>query len=340
MLRTPADASIWLSVVVPVYRSEDCLPDLIREIEEALAPGGRRFEVILVNDFSPDGSWATIKLLCEEYAFAVGIDLRRNFGQDNAILTGIRQSRGRFVAVMDDDLQHDPKYLPALVMEAESGPDVVYADFATKHQEAWKNVGSWLNGKIAEWVLYKPRNLYFSPYKVIRREVAEEICRYNGPVPYIDGLLFQATWRMASIPVEHRPRKCGRGNYGFWRSVGLTGRLIFAFSVRPVRAVAWIGLLTSVLALAAGAFVIGYRLFFPQDFPREAAGWASIMVAILLMGGLQMCFFGVLGEYVGRTYLRVNDKPQTSIREILNGSVGDASPALPKETGSVRNPYL
>ena len=340
LLKAPSADGPWLSIVVPVFRSEACLPDLVQEIQKALAPTGNVFEVILVNDFSPDRSWTTIEDLCREYPFVIGVDLRRNFGQDNAILTGIRLAAGRFVAIMDDDLQHDPIYLPALVAKAESGADVVYADFETKHQKAWKNAGSWLNGKLAEWVLYKPKGLYLSPYKVIRREVAEEICRYQGPVPYIDGLLLQTTWRTASIAAAHQPRRHGHGNYSFWRSAGVTARMLFAFSVRPVRAMAWIGLLMSVIALAAGAFVVGYRVFFPQDFPPETIGWASVMVAILLMGGLQMFFFGILGEYVGRTYLRVNDKPQTSIRTILTGNPSVAAPALAEEVGSVHDRHL
>ena len=312
---------LYLSIVIPVYRSEACLPALLYELTLALAPTNWDYEVILVNDFSPDHSWQVIESLCKQYPRAVGVDLRRNFGQDSAILTGIRLARGQFIAVMDDDLQHNPKDLPALVQVANVGEyDVVFADFGAKHHKLWKRVGSWINGKIAEWVLYKPRGLYLSPYKVIRREVADEISKFHGPSPYIDGLLLQTTWRMVSIPAEHQERFAGRSNYGFWRSFGVSARLVFSFSVRPVRAVTWIGLFTFALALAAGVLLLGYGGLYPQEFPGELIGEAYITIAILLGVGLQVFFLGIIGEYIGRMSLRVNQKPQTSVRTVLNRS--------------------
>ncbi len=313
--------SLQLSVVVPVYGSEDCLSELVYELMRELRPTGWTYEIILVNDFSRDGSWQVIESLCRQHPCVVGIDLRRNFGQDNAILTGIRLTRGSYVAVMDDDLQHDPKYLRELVHKAGEGFDVVLAEFRTKDQKAWKNLGSWFNGKIAELVLYKPKGLYLSPYKVIRRDVAEMICHYLGPAAYIDGLLFQATWRVTSILVEHRTRYAGQGNYGFWRSAGVTARLLFSFSVRPVRLVAWTGIATSCLAIIGGASAVAFRSLAPQSFPPQTLGWASLIVTILLLGGLQLLFLGILGEYVGRTYLCVNDKPQTSVRQVINSAI-------------------
>ncbi|HEY3134647.1 MAG TPA: glycosyltransferase family 2 protein, partial [Blastocatellia bacterium] len=137
-----------LSVVVPVYRSEACLEALIAAISDALDPTGREYEVVLVNDYSPDDSWSIIQALCQDNPNVVGVDLRRNFGQDNALITGLRLARGRYVAIMDDDLQHDPRDLPALLDKIEEGADAVYADFRTKRQKLWKNVGSWLNGKV------------------------------------------------------------------------------------------------------------------------------------------------------------------------------------------------
>ena len=141
-----------LSIVVPVYRSEDCLEALIEAVAKALNPTNRDYEVVLVNDCSPDKSWAVIESICRTNSNVVGVDLRRNFGQDNAIITGLRQARGRFVAIMDDDLQHHPRDLPALLHKIEEGDDAVYADFGVKQQKWWKNLGSWFNGKFAEWV--------------------------------------------------------------------------------------------------------------------------------------------------------------------------------------------
>lgn len=311
---------VYLSIVVPVYRSEECLIALYDAIREVMSSIDQTYELILVNDFSPDKSWSVIQSLCEVDPAVMGIDLRRNFGQDNAIITGLREVRGKYVAIMDDDLQHDPKFLPALLSEIEKGPDVVYADFGAKQQKLWKNIGSWINGKIAEWVLDKPKGMYISPYKVIRRDIAELICDYAGHAPYIDGLLFQTTARFAQVPVEHCSRFQGKGNFTLVRSVGVSARLAFSFSARPLRLIGASGVGFAGLGLALAAFVISYRLFFPQDFGAEAVGWASLMVAILIASGLQMIFFGALAEYTGRSYLLMSRKPQTAIREVINGS--------------------
>jgi len=308
-----------LSIVVPVYRSADCLEALIVAIAAALRPTGLAYEVVLVNDGSPDRSWDVVEALCRTHPEIVGVDLRRNFGQDNAILTGLRLARGRAIAIMDDDLQHDPGDLPALLARLDQGADVVYADFRVKRQAGWKNLGSWFNGKVAEWILDKPKGIYLSPYKVLRREVAQLICRYEGPEPYIDGLLFQVTSRFAQVPVEHRPRFAGRSNYSFLRSVGVWARLATGFSVRPLRLVTWCGLVLGAMGGLLAVFVIVYRLAFPERFEAAVAGWASLMVTQLLLGGARMVFLGILGEYVGRMHAAVaGKKPQATIRVILN----------------------
>jgi undecaprenyl-phosphate 4-deoxy-4-formamido-L-arabinose transferase len=317
-----------LSIVVPVYRSEDCLRELIAAIGQSLAPAGRDYEVVLVNDGSPDRSWEVIASLCRDHPNVVGVDLRRNFGQDNAILTGLRIARGAYVAIMDDDLQHDPRHLPALLAKLDQEEaDVVYAHFAVKHQAFWKNLGSWFNGKVAEWVIEKPRGIYLSPYKVLRKEVADLICGYDGPYPYVDGLLFQVTARITQLPVEHRPRFAGRGNFTFWRSVSVWSRLSVGFSVKPLRVVTCLGFLLALAGLLLAVWVVCYKLFFPEDFPPNTEGWASLIVAVLITSGIQMFFFGVQGEYVGRTYLKVNHKPQAAIRKVLNApTCGDPVP--------------
>jgi undecaprenyl-phosphate 4-deoxy-4-formamido-L-arabinose transferase len=305
------------------------LEALAGAIDIALGPTGWAYELILVNDGSPDATWAVIERLCRDDRRLLGIDLRRNFGQDNAILTGLRAARGRTVAVMDDDLQHDPADLPALLACLEQPgpdgipPDVVYADFRRKRQAAWKNLGSWFNGKVAEFVLDKPRGVYLSPYKVLRREVAELICRYDGPDPYVDGLLYLVTARFARVPVEHHRRYSGRGSYDFLRSAAVGARLATGFSVRPLRLVTWCGLALGAVGGLLAAAVVAYRLAYPEAFAAAVAGWASLMVGLLVIGGVQMVFLGVLGEYVGRTHTAVGGKkPQATVRAVIRGGGG------------------
>jgi undecaprenyl-phosphate 4-deoxy-4-formamido-L-arabinose transferase len=323
------DGTPALSIVVPAYRSADCLEALAMAVAAALEGTRWGYELILVNDASPDNTWAVVERLCRTDPHVVGIDLRRNFGQDNAILTGLRAARGRLAAVMDDDLQHNPADLPALLARLEEPdhngipPDVVYGDFPVKRQTAWKNLGSWFNGKVAEYVLDKPRGVYLSPYKVLRREVAELICHYDGPDPYVDGLLYQVTGRFARVPVEHHQRYAGRSNYNLMRSVAVWARLATGFSVRPLRLVTWCGLALGTLGGLVAAVVVGYRLAYPEHFAAAVAGWASLMVGLLVIGGVQMVFLGVLGEYAGRMHTAVaGKKPQATIRVVVRGGGG------------------
>jgi len=293
------------------------LEALVAAIDDSLLSTGVYYETILVNDCSPDKSWDVIERLCQRHANVVGIDLHRNFGQDNALLTGIRTARGQRIALMDDDMQHDPKDLPRLLSALEPAFDVVYGDFRKRHHKLWKRLGSWFNGKVAEWVLQKPKDIYLSPYKVFRRGVADLICKYHGAEPYIDGLILRVTSRITHIPVDHRPRCCGRSTYTLYKSILVWARVAFSFSIKPLRLVTIFGVFFSFLGALLATAVILYRLLAPASFGPNTVGWASLIVAVLIFGGIQMIFFGILGEYTGRTYLRVNDQPQTAVRTIL-----------------------
>jgi polyisoprenyl-phosphate glycosyltransferase len=313
---TPQLRHAKLSIVVPVYRSEACIGPLFAAIETALARVSRPFELILVNDFSPDSSWARITELCQNHSNVIGINLRKNFGQDNAIITGLRHVSGEFVAIMDDDLQHNPEDLPRLLAMLEDGHDLVYAAFTTKHQSFWKNFGSWFNGKIAEVVLSKPAHIYMSAFKVFRRDLADLVCRYNGPDPYIDGLLFQYSARIAQISATHRPRHEGVSNYTILKSLGVWARLAFGFSIFPLRLVAVFGLFLCFVSAVLSAYLIWER----ATNPAYTAGYASIVVAILFLGGIQSFSIAIVGEYIGRLFLTINKKPQTSVQDIVNSA--------------------
>jgi undecaprenyl-phosphate 4-deoxy-4-formamido-L-arabinose transferase len=295
-------------------------------IESALANLNGGYEIVLVNDNSPDASWRRIEELSVAHPSIVGVDLRKNFGQDAAILTGLSVARGRCVAIMDDDLQHDPKDLPRLIEALDrENADVVYANFSAKKRQAlWKNMGSAFNDLVARWVIEKPKGIYLSPYKVVRGSVARAICSYEGRRAYVDGLLFLVTSKITQIPAEHHDRVAGTSNYTFWKSVRVWSHLAFSFSTAPLRLVTALGLISAIAGIVLAAIVVAYRALRPQDFPVEAVGWASLMVAVLMIGGAQMFFFGVLGEYVGRTYLTASRTPQTSIAKII----GQTSPSI------------
>jgi undecaprenyl-phosphate 4-deoxy-4-formamido-L-arabinose transferase len=300
-----------VSVVVPVYNSADCLPELLARLEAELGRSGERFEVILVDDDSRDPSWRTITELAGRYPVLRGLRLRRNGGQDTAIMAGLRQAAGEVVIVMDDDLQHDPADIRTLraALEAE-GRDVMYARFATKRQAWWKNLGSRLNDRLAVLVLGKPEDVYMSPFKAIRGDVVREIIRYDGPYSYVDGLLFTVTSNIGQVDVVHHQRFAGRSNYNLIRSIRVGLKLATNFSIVPLRLATLAGGIMSLIAFVLGVTFLIQTLWF-EKMPE---GWPSLMVTVLFLGGIQLVGIGAVGEYIGRIYITQNKRPQLTIR--------------------------
>ena len=299
-----------ISVVIPVYNSEECVENLTAQIAEALK--GVDYEQIMVNDCSHDKSWDKICDVVEKGFPVIGVNLRKNSGQDNAIFAGLTKAMGEWVVIMDDDLQHSPFDIPALLKKAEEGYDCVYADFPKKKQAAWKNLGSALNGKCAEILIEKPKKLYLSPFKIIRGEVAKEIVQSQSLYPYIDGLIFQVTHNITQIPIEHHKRAAGKSNYNLIRSIRVFSKLLYGFSVIPLRIASYIGSLCALLGFALGIFYFIKYLLGMAD----VTGWTTIVLLILFIGGLILLSLGIIGEYLGRTYLTLNKKPRFTIAEV------------------------
>jgi glycosyltransferase involved in cell wall biosynthesis len=303
-----------LSVVVPVYGSQDCVAELADRVAQVCRENTLSYELILVFDCSPDRSWEAIQGVVARDPAVIGLRLRKNFGQDNAIMAGMNVARGEAIVVMDDDLQHDPADIPSLLAKLREGYDLVYAKYRRTHQKSWKNMGSWFNGKMAEIVLSKPPEVNISPYKIVAAPVVATLIQYRGPYPYIDGLLFRTTANMTQIDVQHHPRLRGRSNYTFWKSVSVWARLATNFSVVPLRIATFAGVFIAGVGLCLAAGFLVYRLQYP-DIGVTAIGWASLIVSILVLGGFQLMTLGVLGEYVGRTHLNVNQGPQYVVRD-------------------------
>lgn len=302
-----------LSIVVPVYRSAEILPLLIKQIHEAMKEIGcdKNFELVLICDGSPDNSWQVIQFLSDSHKFIKGILLRRNFGQHNAVMAGLRKCNGDVVVIMDDDLQHSPRYISKFLTVINEGADVCYSRFNRMEQKKWKIIGSIFNGFMANLLLDKPRNLYLSPFKAISKDICNLIIAYDGPYPYIDGLILLYTDCIKVIDVEHNSRALGVGNYDFWRSLALWAMMATGFSVKPLRLVILFGIIISVLAFF---LIIGIMLF-KFFLGVNVEGWTSLFVIIMFLGGLQLLGLGVIGEYLGRSYLQINGKPQAVIKD-------------------------
>jgi len=301
-----------ISVVIPVYNSESCLFELYRQIGYALSDISH--EVIMVNDKSKDRSWEKIVDISKNKRNFTGVNLRKNSGQNNAIMAGLRQANGKYIVIMDDDLQQSPYDIKRLYDKVKNEDcDVCFANFLKKEAALWKNIGSWFNGKIAEILISKPRNIYLSPFKIIKNDVIREIIKYDGPYPYIDGLLLSITNNLTQIDLKHSKRFKGSSNYSLMRSITVFMKLATSFSVIPLRAASFIGFITSILGFLLGCyFVVLY--FFSSN---RVEGWTALVVINLFLGGLLLVFLGIVGEYIGRAYLKLNNKPQYTIKDII-----------------------
>jgi len=306
---TPALA---LSIVIPVYNGADSIGELVHALEALKVDGG--LEIVLVIDGSPDDSFAVCQRLVAEARVPITlVNLARNFGEHNAVMAGLRHARGAYVITMDDDLQNPPSEVTRLLDYARSsGKDVIYTKYAAKQHAHWRNLGSRFANWVADVLMEKPKGLYLSSFRCMSAFLVEQVTRYEGPFPYIDGLVMQATQAIGTLEVEHLPRAAGRSNYTLKRLVRLWLNIFVNFSVMPLHLSTIAGFGLSVLGLIGVLSVVVEALFF-----EPPQGWASLMAATLLLSGVQLLILGILGEYMGRLFLTANGKPQTVVREVL-----------------------
>lgn len=304
-----------ISVVVPVYNSAPILRKLVEELCGTLRPRALQFEIILVNDFSRDESWQVICALCDQFAEVRGLDLRRNTGQHNATMAGLNHAAGDVVVVMDDDLQHSPADVPRLVDSIRAGNDVCFVNFTNVEHPLWKRLGSSFNDWMAALLLDKPRHVYLSSFKAISRGLRDEIVKYTGPYAYIDGLILMATANIATIEARHNTRFEGRSNYSLGKSIVLWSKMATSFSVLPLRIAGFVGVLMASIGFLIGVMAIFMRLFGNTPIPM---GWTSLLVAVVIIGGTQLVALWLIGEYLGRAYVRLNNVPQYSVRDRRN----------------------
>jgi glycosyltransferase involved in cell wall biosynthesis len=298
--------------VIPLYHSAQSIGHLLREIEALVVEGGH--EIVLVNDGSRDATSA----VCREFARTARIPVTlvehaRNFGEHNAVLTGYRHARGRHLVNIDDDGQNPPAEALRLWEHAKAhGLDIVYGHYRTKEHSLFRNFGSWFTNRVTDWVLDKPKGFYLSSFRCVSAFAAGEAARYAGPFPYIDGLLLQVTQSVGALSVEHAGRAVGRSGYTMRRLLRLWVSTFVNFSVMPLRLATLLGLLMAFAGLAGLAVVLYLRL--TNQGPDY--GWGTLMGALLVFSGAQLVMLGLIGEYLGRMFLTVNNRPQSVVRAV------------------------
>ena len=304
-----------LSYVIPCYCSEHTLAAVVEEITRTMAALPQYdYEIVLVNDCSPDGTLNTIRSLVAADPHVQGVDLARNFGQHAALMAGFHQCRGDIIVCLDDDGQTPADEVGKLLDKIEAGYDVVYASYDNKRQAGWRNLGSWVNSKMTEIMLGKPPELVVNSYFAARRFVVDEMLRYEHCYPYVIGLVLRSTKHICNVPVHHRAREEGRSGYTLGKLLGLWMNGFTSFSVKPLRIASYFGTLSAV----AGFLYMIYIII--NHFTRHTAplGWASTTALLLLLGGVILLVLGLIGEYVGRIYMCANNAPQYVAREYLH----------------------
>jgi glycosyltransferase involved in cell wall biosynthesis len=304
-----------LSFVIPLYDSARSIGPLVKAIEALPIEGGH--EIVLVNDGSHDGTWATCEVLLREARVPLTlINHSRNFGEHNAVLTGYRHARGAYVVNLDDDGQNPPAEAVRLWEHARRhGLDVVFGHYAHKEHSLWRNLGSWFTNVLADWMLDKPWGFYLSSFRCVNALVARAVAAHGGPFPYIDGLILQVTQNIGSLEVRHEARQAGHSGYTVRRLLRLWLSTFVNFSVMPLRLATILGLVMAALGVAGLGVVVYWRL----TNRGPAFGWGSLMTALLIFSGTQLVILGLLGEYIGRMFLTINRRPQSVVREVLTG---------------------
>lgn len=303
-----------ISFVIPCYRSEHTISGVVDEIETTLRQHTEyAYEIILVDDCSPDKVFEVIRFLTANNVHIHGISFAKNFGQHSALMAGLRKTTGDIVVCMDDDGQTPANEVFSLITALDDDTDVVYAAYKQnqKKHSMFRNFGSSLNELMLRILFSKPKELEATSYFAAKRYIVDEMCRYENPFPYAGGLVLRSTKRIKNVPVHHRSRNEGRSGYTLKKLLSLWLNGFTAFSVVPLRIASAIGLIVSFLGFVYAIYLVIRKLLDPSML----LGYASNMAALLVVGGMLMLMLGMLGEYVGRIYMSINRNPQYVIRE-------------------------
>lgn len=304
-----------VSFVIPCYGSEKTLENVVNEVIEVIGEKKEYdYEIILVNDYSPDKVWSVIEKLCIANKRIIGICLASNFGQHAALMAGYSACKGEIIVSLDDDGQTPANEVFSLIDKLGEGYDVVYGAYKKKKHSSFRNFGSRVNEKMMESLVNKPRGIKATSYFVAKDYIISEVLRYKNSYPYVGGLIFRATKNIANVYVEHKERQEGKSGYSLRKLLSLWFNGFTAFSVKPLRVATIIGIMFALLGFLYAIYTIFNKIFNPEI----QAGWSSIIASIFIVGGLILFVLGLIGEYVGRIYISINAAPQYVVKKKLN----------------------
>lgn len=303
---------LLVSFVIPCYRSEKTIGGVVEEINAAMGKLSQySYEIILVNDCSPDNTFSTIRMMSENNTNITAIDLAKNFGQHAALMCGMRHACGNYVVCLDDDGQTPADEVGKLLEKLDEGYDVVYASYTDKQESGFRQLGSKINRRMTEIMLSKPKELELNSYFAAQRFIVDEMLRYEHCFPYVMGLVLRSTKRICNVPVHHRAREEGRSGYTLSKLLNLWLNGFTSFSVKPLRIAVYSGAAIALLGFLFTIMIV-VRYFTEHQAPL---GWSSTTALILIIGGIILLLLGLVGEYIGRIFMCVNVTPQYVERE-------------------------
>ncbi len=301
------------SVIIAVYNSKSTLALVVNEVLNFFKRLDATFEIILVNDGSQDGSWNIAEQLCADFPQVVAIDLTRNCGQHTALFCGFQFARGQAAITLDDDLQNPAGEISKLISKAAEGYDLVLGRYAVKQHSLYRRIGSRVIQRLLEKIFNKPRDLVMTNFRLVDRSIVDRVKVFRGLNPYLPGLIFAASARAANVTVEHRPSEQLRSRYTLLTLLELVGRLLFQYSIFPLRVLVLIGGAISVAAFSLSSF------FFIRGciYPSRAVGWTSLVVLISFFSGFIILLLWVLGEYLLRVVSYLNHPEPYFVRKLI-----------------------
>lgn len=307
--------SVDISFLIPCYNSELTINTVIDEIHYVMNnKNGLSYEIITVNDCSPDNVMDVLRIRARNDDKLVVIGLAKNSGKHAAIMAGLNYCRGEIIVNLDDDGQCPINCLDELIEPLNNGYDISIAKYSIKKESFLKRAGSSFNEFVIRKLLSKPKELSLGNFSAIKSYIAKEIIRYKNPYPYIDGLYLRSTSKITNVEMEERERICGKTNYTLGKSISLWLNGFTAFSVKPLRISSLLGVICAIIGFIFGIFTIFRKLF----IPNISVGWSSTVAIMLFIGGLIMLMLGMIGEYIGRIYISINNSPQYVVRETIN----------------------
>ena len=302
------------SIIIPVYNSEKNLAKLIQDLIFNLKKKTYIFEIILVDDNSEDSSWNIVKDFCSKNTFIKAVQLRKNVGQHNAIFAGLKYAIGKFIVTMDDDGQNSPNDIEKLIDKVKSGSDVSYANYKIKYHHLFRRFGSFLNNIVASFLFSKPVDLILTSFRCFNQDIKKEILKTRSSSIYIDGIIFSITKNVSNVYVEHKKREFGKSNYTLYKLVSLWMQMATGFSILPLRISSLLGFFFSISSFFVTIWFVFFRTV-PSHIPQ---GWTSLIVVVIFFGGIQLLALGLIGEYLGRSYLTINNNIQYSEKKLIN----------------------